>query len=280
MCWRTSGDLHPCADAAAPQHRRTRRVREVRRRRRPGAWPIARPISPSQAGRASCSATSRAKRLAREGAAMGAAEADNPGAEVMASQTAWADRQPAGRSRRRDHPADPGHAACRSAPPSRVDRVVPACASGVGAGRCGPHRRRVRAASAQSAGVGGVRVPHWCSRRPCIRRTGARPHQQPLRHLCRARRPSLDGRVDGRADGRPRSWGCGPAWSRASTAPTRRGSGRPGWTRAPARASWAGRGRSWIRLGLSRLTRDGRVDAAALDVLWSGWRESARGRTC
>jgi DNA-binding NarL/FixJ family response regulator len=45
----------------------------------------------------------------------------------------------------------------------------------------------------------------------------------------------------------------------------------------PARASWAGRGRSWIWLGLSRLTWDGRVDAAALDVLWSGWRELHEG---
>lgn len=41
----------------------------------------------------------------------------------------------------------------------------------------------------------------------------------------------------------------------------------------PARTTWGGRGRSWIWLGLSRLERAARVDAAALEVLWTGWRE-------
>ena len=159
----------------------------------------------------------------------------------------------------------------RSAPPSRVDRVVPARASGVGAGRCGPHRRRVRAASAQSAGVGGVRVPHGVLAAHAF---GAqvRGHISSLSDISASSTPIA--RWSGRwtCGWVVLSSGCGPAWSRASTA--RRGAGvggRAGPGTSPA--SWAGRGRSWIWLGLSRLTRDGRVDAAALDVLWSGWRE-------
>lgn len=38
----------------------------------------------------------------------------------------------------------------------------------------------------------------------------------------------------------------------------------------PSRSTWAGRGRSWIWLGLSRV---GRGDTASFDVLWNGWRE-------